>query len=73
MTKKKPSFKEELERLEAIVRKLENSEVDLDEGLKIFQEGVERLKTARKLLKDAEITVHKVVRGAEGDLGEDGE
>jgi exonuclease VII small subunit len=33
MTKKKPSFRDELEQLEAIVRQLEKPDVDLDEAL----------------------------------------
>ena len=63
-----PSFRGELERLEHIVRTLEESDVDLDEALELFQEGVERLKTARKLLKDTELTVRKVVGAADGEL-----
>ena len=40
---KRLSFAAELERLETIVRSLEDSEVDLDEALELFQEGVMRL------------------------------
>ena len=68
---KRLSFKTELERLEAIVRSLEDSEVDLDEALELFQEGVERLKNARRLLEDTELTVKKVVRAADGALSGD--
>jgi len=68
---KQPSFGVELERLEAIVRALEDSEVDLDEALGLFQEGVERLKTARKLLQETELTVQKVVQAADADLPDD--
>jgi len=69
--KKPPSFGAELERLEAIVRGLEDSEVDLDEALELFQEGVERLKNARKLLQETELTVKKVVKAADADLPDD--
>jgi exodeoxyribonuclease VII small subunit len=65
------SFATELERLETIVRTLEDSEVDLDEALELFQEGVERLKNARKLLDDTELTVKKVVTAADGGLPSD--
>ena len=68
---KQPSFGAELERLEAIVRSLEDSDVDLDEALELFQEGVERLKTARKLLQETELTVQKVVQAADADLPDD--
>ena len=60
-----------MERLEAIVRNLEDSEVDLDEALELFQEGVKRLKNARKLLQDTELTVKKVVDAADGSLPDD--
>jgi exodeoxyribonuclease VII small subunit len=68
---KRPSFAAELERLEAIVRSLEDSEVDLDEALELFQEGVERLKAARALLHDADLKVKTVVRAADGALAGD--
>ena len=65
---KRLSFATELDRLETIVRSLEDSEVDLDEALELFQEGVERLKNARKLLEDTELTVKKVLKAADGAL-----
>ncbi|MFB3110578.1 MAG: exodeoxyribonuclease VII small subunit [Gemmatimonadales bacterium] len=65
------SFGAELERLEAIVRNLEDSEVDLDEALELFQEGVKRLKNARKLLQDTELTVKKVIDAADASLPDD--
>ncbi len=68
---KRMSFGAELERLEAIVRNLEDSEVDLDESLELFQEGVKRLKNARKLLQDTELTVKKVIDAADASLPDD--
>lgn len=68
---KRVSFGAELERLETIVRNLEDSEVDLDEALELFQEGVKRLKNARKLLQDTELTVKKVIDAADGSLPDD--
>jgi len=68
---KRMSFGAELERLEAIVRNLEDSDVDLDEALELFQEGVKRLKNARKLLQDTELTVKKVVDAADASFPDD--
>ncbi len=68
---KRMSFGAELERLEAIVRYLEDSEVDLDEALELFQEGVKRLKNARKLLQDTELTVKQVIDAADAGLPDD--
>ena len=56
-----PGFGEQMERLEAIVRRLESEELDLDEALKLFEEGVERLRVAREQLAQAELKVKKVL------------
>ncbi len=60
-----PSFRAEIERLETIVRSLEDSDLDLDEALTLFQEGVERLKAARQLLQDTELTLKQVAEAAD--------
>src|SRR5437879_3178160 len=49
----KPWFSKDLERLEQIVRKLESQDLDLDEALKLFEEGVERLRAVRERLAAA--------------------
>ena len=54
-------FSKQLERLEAIVRKLESEDLDLDAALKLFEEGVERLRVAREQLVQAELKVKKVL------------
>jgi len=56
-----PEFSKQLERLEAIVRRLESEDLDLDEALKLFEEGVERLRAAREQLTQAELNVKKVL------------
>ncbi len=66
-----PSFREELERLEAIVRNLEDSDLDLDDAIELFQDGVARLKRARELLRETELTVKKVMESADGSLRAD--
>jgi exodeoxyribonuclease VII small subunit len=63
------SFKQELERLEAIVRQLEQEDLDLDRALALFEEGVARLKAARELLQKSELTVKRVLEAADGTLG----
>ena len=62
------SFAQDLERLEAIVRRLESGELDLDEALKLFEEGVERLRAARGRLTDAEAKVKQVLTNRAGEL-----
>ena len=60
-------FGKQLERLEAIVRKLEAEDLDLDEALKLFEEGVERLRAAREQLAQAELKVKKALKGEGSD------
>jgi exodeoxyribonuclease VII small subunit len=63
-----PSFREELTRLEAIVRRLEADDLDLDGALELFEEGVKRLKVARGLLEESELKVKRIVEAADGTL-----
>lgn len=65
----RPSFRQALERLEAVVRELERSDVDLDRALALFEEGVRELREARALLEEAELRVRTVVEKADGSLG----
>jgi exodeoxyribonuclease VII small subunit len=65
-----PTFADELARLEALVRQLEGGELDLDQALKLFEEGVQRLRVARELLERSEQEVRRVIREADGSLGE---
>jgi exodeoxyribonuclease VII small subunit len=67
----RPSFRQALERLEAVVRELERNDVDLDRALALFEEGVRELREARALLEEAELRVRTVVEKADGSLGLD--
>jgi exodeoxyribonuclease VII small subunit len=64
----RPEFGAQLARLEEIVRRLEVEDVDLDEALRLFEEGVERLRDARERLAQAEIQVKKVLADRAGKL-----
>ncbi len=63
-----PSFAQQLDRLEEIVRRLEAQELDLDEALKLFEEGIERLREARERLTSAEAQVKQVLSDKAGNL-----
>jgi len=52
---------DDLKRLEEIVRRLEDESLDLDAALALFEEGVNRLKTAQAQLDAAEIRVRQVL------------
>ena len=55
------TFAQQLERLEAIVRRLESPDLDLDEALKLFEGGVEGLRAMRERLSSAEAKVKQVL------------
>ena len=62
------SFAKQLDRLEEIVRRLEAQELDLDEALKLFEEGIERLRAARERLTAAEALVKQVLSDKAGNF-----
>jgi len=62
------TFAQQLDRLEEIVRRLEAQELDLDEALKLFEEGIERLREARERLTGAEAQVKQVLADKAGNL-----
>ncbi|HTO72216.1 MAG TPA: exodeoxyribonuclease VII small subunit [Gemmatimonadales bacterium] len=62
------SLSQDLARLEEIVRRLESDDGDLDQALKLFEEGVGRLRQAREKLAAAEAQVQKVLEEADGTL-----
>ena len=60
--KKVPSFEENLEKLETIVKKLETGEVPLDEAIDSFNEAMKLAKTCDEKLKNAEEAITKLVK-----------
>lgn len=62
------SFAADLQRLEEILRRLESQDLDLDEALRLFEEGVERLRAARTRLTAAEATVKRVLADHAGKI-----
>ena len=63
---KKPTFEENISRLEQIVRAMERGDVALEESLKLFQEGTELVRVCEKLLDDAQLQISKITTGADG-------
>jgi exodeoxyribonuclease VII small subunit len=59
---------QDLARLEEIVRKLEADDLELDDALQLFEEGVARLRAARERLAAAELKVQAVLEEAGGDI-----
>ncbi len=55
-----------LRRIEEIVAALDSDEIDLDEALALFEEGVGHLRRARRILESAELKVEELI-GPEGE------
>ncbi len=66
-----PSFEQNLEKLEEIVRRLEEGNLALDESLRLYEEGVEAFRACQKTLEEATLKVRKLVQTAEGELKEE--
>ena len=66
MNPQNKTFEENLQRLEQIVRTMERGDAPLEESLKLFQEGTVLVASCGKLLDEAELTVKKIVPGADG-------
>jgi exodeoxyribonuclease VII small subunit len=65
---KKPEFERSLARLEEIVRKLENTNLSLDEAMKLFEEGVVLSRDCQKQLEQAEGRVEILMKKAGGEM-----
>ena len=62
MSKEMKTFEENLAELEAVVSKLEQGDVALEEALSEFQKGMQLSKSLQKTLKEAEETLVKVMQ-----------
>ena len=65
---KKMTFEAAMERLDQIVRTMERGDAQLDESLKLFQEGTELVRTCSKMLEEAEMQIKLVMTDGEGNL-----
>ena len=63
MTKedKKIDFESSLRELELIVEKLEDENINLEDSVKSFEEGVSLVKQCQKQLQDAELKIKKLL------------
>ena len=71
MSQQKPSFENNMQRLEQIVRAMERGDVPLEESLKLFQEGTELVRSCNQLLENAQLQVKKIVTAPDGTPAEE--
>ena len=60
------SFEQSMARLEAIASRLEDEELDLDEALALFEEGIAELRAASAFLAQAETRLKQLNEAADG-------
>ncbi len=54
MARKNPSFEDSLQELEALVERMEQGQLPLDDALKAFERGVQLSRVCRNALQEAE-------------------
>ena len=66
MTKKDTvNFEASLEKLAQIVKKLEDGDINLEDSVKSFEEGISLVKECQKQLSEAELKVKKLLGDGE--------
>jgi exodeoxyribonuclease VII small subunit len=62
-----PDFEAALAELEAIVQRLEQGELSLEESLRQFERGVALTRSCQKALQQAEAKIRVLSKGADGE------
>lgn len=65
---KEANFETSMKRLNEIVESLEAGELNLDESLKLYEEGVRISQVCMKRLADAQQKIEMLARNSAGDL-----
>jgi len=65
---RKGDFEKSLARLEEVVKRLENTDLSLDEAMKLFEEGVKLSRECQKQLEEAEGRVEILLKKADGKI-----
>ncbi|NJM15957.1 MAG: exodeoxyribonuclease VII small subunit [Bacteroidales bacterium] len=68
MTKKKPTYKEAIERIEEILAKIETNELDVDNLAEHVKEVSELINICREKLRKTEEDVDEIMNGLEEDI-----
>jgi len=64
-------FEESLNRLEEIVKNLEEGEIPLEESLPLFEKGIKLLTELKEYLSQAETKIEKLIKDSEGQFKTD--
>jgi exodeoxyribonuclease VII small subunit len=66
-----PSFEQALERLESVVERLEDGDLDLEKSLSAFEEGVRLVKLCSGRLDAARVRIRQLEEGSDGPIETD--
>lgn len=66
--KQTPDFETAMKELEALISRMENNELSLEQSLKDFEKGVALTRVCQSSLQDAEQRVKLLVEGVEEDF-----
>ncbi len=67
---KTETFEEKLDHSKALLEKLMNPEITLEESVKLYEEGLKNIKEAQKLIEEAKTKI-TVIEQANQNVGED--
>ncbi len=67
---KEQSFEEKLEHSKALLEKLMNPEITLEESVKLYEEGLKNIKEAQTLIEEAKVKI-TVIEQDDQHIGED--
>jgi len=71
MSKEKVNFEETIKKLELIANELETGNLNLDESVEKFEEGMKLSKECTKMLDDAEKRISILIKKDDGIIEED--
>lgn len=65
------TFEQSIDALEALVKRLEDGGIDLDESLRIYEQAVALRDHCRSILEDGERRIRKIMETADGFVREE--
>ena len=63
MAEEAPSLEQRLDRLDEIVHSLEREDLELEQAMRLFEEGITHLRHAQELLNNAELRIERLLEG----------
>ena len=61
-------LEKQIGRLEEIVASLEREDLELDDALRLFEEGIGHLRDVRGMLEAAELRIERLLESAQGEF-----